>query len=98
MTRDNPSDHGQQDTSPMLAMMKEIKADILNQVKASEEAMKAEESLQQQRWKEIIKDWYGEIKQSGVRGLRSVEDFFKHIVRQGKSYQSLGIKSFDFLI
>ena len=42
MTRDNPSDHGQQDTSPMLAMMKEIKADILNQVKASEEAMKAE--------------------------------------------------------
>ena len=62
---------------------------------AFEEAMKAEESLQQQRWKEIIKDWYGEIKQSGVRGLRSVEDVFKHLERQGKSYQTLGIKSFD---
>ena len=56
---------------------------------AFEEAMKAEESLQQQRWKEIIKDWYGEIKQSGVRGLRSVEDVFKHLERQGKSYQTL---------
>ena len=62
---------------------------------AFEEAMKAEESLQQQRWKEIIKDWYGEIKQSGVRGLRSVEDVFKHLERQWKSYQTLGIKSFD---
>ena len=42
MSKDNPTASGHQDNSPMLALMKEIKADILNQVKATEEAMKAE--------------------------------------------------------
>ena len=43
MTKDNPSHPGILDSSsPFVAMMKDIKAEILNQVKASEESMKAE--------------------------------------------------------
>ena len=49
-----------------------------------EGVMLAEEELQLQRWRSILKQWNNDTKVSIGEGLRRASDFLKYIKREGK--------------